>query len=215
MQPGDPLNISYAFQVAPNSKFATTSGSASFGIDWPWFGFNYSHDQSDQTPLSGSTDTFLVSQRRDAGIVYLHGTWDDFQGRVAAGQVRYDSTQLAYVERRYDLYLNYLPYQNLQFNLTANDSRTNYQLPVHTTTTNAVRLDAQWSWGPWQTSAYASWRSYTDTQQPSETVSEAGFRIRRFWTKLDINLVAAMQQRTKGDIVSPNRIVHLAIVRRF
>ena len=54
MQPGDPLNVSYVYQVAPNSKFATTSGSASFGIDWPWFGFNYSHDQTDQTPLSGS-----------------------------------------------------------------------------------------------------------------------------------------------------------------
>ena len=35
MQPGDPLNVSYVYQVAPSSKFQTTSGSASFGIDWP------------------------------------------------------------------------------------------------------------------------------------------------------------------------------------
>jgi len=214
MQPRDPLNISYAFLVAPNSKFRTTSGSGSVGIDWPWFGFNYSHDQSDQTPLSG-TDAFLISTRRDSGVVYVRGIWDDFQARAAASLVRYDSTELAYVERRYDVYLTYTPYANLQFNLNGNQSTTDYQLPVHTTTTNAARFDAQWSYGPWQTSLYAGWRAYRDTQQPSETVAEAGFRIRRMWTKLDVNFVAGIQQRTRGDVVSPNAIVHVAIVRRF
>ena len=104
---------------------------------------------------------------------------------------------------------------NLNFNLTANESRTNYQNPVHTTTNDAVRFDAQWSWGTWQTSAYASWRRFVDTEQPTETVAEAGFRIRRTWTKLDLNFVAAIQQRTKGEIVSPNGIIHFVVVRRF
>jgi len=215
MQPGDPLNISYVFQVAPNSKFQTTSGSASVGIDWPWFGFNYSHDQTDQTPLSGGDDTLLLSERRDAGLVYVRGIWDEFQVRAGAGLVNYDSLRLTYVERRFDAFMTYAPYQNLNFNLALNESRTNYQLPVHSTTNDAIRFDAQWSWGPWQTSAYASWRRFVDTQQPTETIAEAGLRLRRTWTKLDVNFVAAIQQRTKGEIVSPNGIIHLAVVRRF
>jgi len=215
MQPGDPLNVSYVFQVAPNSKFQTTSGSASVGIDWPWFGFNYSHDQTDQTPLSGGDNTLLLSERRDAGLVYVRGVWDEFQVRAGAGMTSYDSLRLTYVERRFDAFMTYAPYQNLNFNLALNESRTNYQNPVHSTTNDAVRFDAQWSWGPWQTSAYAAWRRFVDTQQPTETIAEAGVRLRRTWTKLDVNFVAAIQQRTKGEIVSPNGIIHLAVVRRF
>jgi hypothetical protein len=215
MQPGDLLNVSYSYQVSPSSKFQTVSGSASFGMDWPWFGFNYSHDENNQTPLSGGDSALLVSERRDAGVVYVRGVWDTFQARVDAGLVNYDTPLLAYVERRFNAFLGYHPYENLQFNLAANQSRTDYQQPVHVTTTNAVRLDAQWSWGQWQTSGYASWRSYTDTEQPSETVTEGGFRIRRMWTKLDVNLVAVYQQRTKGDITSPNAIVHVNVIRRF
>ncbi len=215
MQPGDPLNISYAYQVLPSSKFQTVSGSASFGIDWPWVGFNYSHDQTDQSPLSGGDSTLLVSERRDAGVLYVRGFWDTYTARADAGYVRYDSTRLSYVERRMNQVLTYRPYENLQFILVANESQTNYQQPVHTTTTNAARFDAQWSWGAWQTSGYASWRSYRDTQQPSETVVEAGLYFRRTWTKLDMNLAVIAQQRTRGDVTSPNAIIHLGFIRRF
>lgn len=215
MQPGDPLNVSYTYQVSPSSKFQTVSGSASFGIDWPWGGFSYSHDQNDQTPLSGSDGSLLVSETRDTGVVYLRGVWDTYQVRAGAGYVRYDSSRLSYVERRLDQFVGYYPYLNLQFNLAANESRTDYEQPSHVTTNNSVRLDAQWSWGPWQTTGYAGWRSYTDTQQPSETITEAGFRVRRLWTKLDVNVVAALQYRTRGNVSSPNGIVHINIVRRF
>ena len=148
-------------------------------------------------------------------MVYVRGIWDEFQARAGAGLTSYDSVRLTYTERRFDVYLSYAPYLNLNFNLTANESRTDYQNPVHTTTNDAVRFDAQWSWGTWQTSAYASWRRFVDTEQPTETVAEAGFRLRRTWTKLDLNFVAAIQQRTKGEIVSPNGIIHFAVVRRF
>jgi hypothetical protein len=215
MQPGDPLNISYVFQVEPSSKFQTVSASASFGIDWPLVGFNYSHDQTDQSPLAGSDSTFLVSEHRDAGLLYLRYFSDTFTARGDAAIVRYDSTRLSYVERRLGQLLSYRPYENLQFNLAANESRTEYQQPVHTTTINAVRFTAQWTWGTWQTSGYASWRSFRDTEQPSETVLEAGLNARRTWTKLDVNVALVAQQRTRGGVTSPNGIVHVGLVRRF
>ena len=138
-----------------------------------------------------------------------------FQFRVAAGLVIYDSPQLAYTERRFDQFLSYRPWENLQLNLTAGEVRTDYHTPVHVTTTDSVRFDAQWSSGQWQTSGYAGWRSYKDTQQPSETVSEAGFYLRRTWTKLDLTVAGTYQRRTKGEITSPNAIVHVGVVRRF
>ncbi len=93
MQPGDPLNVSYVYQVAPSSKFQTTSGSASFGIDWPCFGFNYSHDQTDQTPLSGGDRHVspLRAPRRGRGLCSRH------LGRVpgAGGRRAHDLRQPA------------------------------------------------------------------------------------------------------------------------
>lgn len=215
MQPGDPLNVSYTYQVSPDSRFQTISNSLSFSADWAWFGFSASHDQSDQTPLSGTDATLLVNDRRDAAHVYLRGVWEQFQTKVGAGYTRYDSSRLAYREARLDQYLSYLPTSNLQLNLSGDEYRTEYDIPVHTTTGASVRFDVQWNHGAWVTSGYAGWRTYRDTLQPTESILEAGVRTRRTWTKLDLNLAAGMQDRKRGNVDSLNAIVHVGIVRRF
>ena len=129
MLPGDPLNISYVYNVAPDNKFRTTSRSFSFGVDWPFVGFSFSHDESNQTPLEGGDNTLLLDQRRDAGTVYAGGIWDEYRVRVSLGVVNYDSTRLAYLERRADQYFTYQPYQNLLFSLAANQYHTEYERP--------------------------------------------------------------------------------------
>ncbi len=91
---------------------------------------------------------------------------------------------------RLDQYLSYLPVPNLQLNLSGDEYRTEYDLPVHTTTGTSVRFDVQWNYGAWLTSGYAGWRTYRDTLQPTESVLEAGLRVRRTWTKLDLNFAA-------------------------
>jgi hypothetical protein len=217
MLPGDPLNISYVYEVPSDSTYRTSSRSFSVGADWPWSGFSYSHDETTQTPLNGSEDSsLLLDQRRDAAAIWVGGIWDRFRGRVTVGVVDYNSTRLIYFETRADEYLIYQPYSNLQFNLAASQFRTEYELPTHTTTGSSLRLDITWTWwGSWVTSAYAGTRSFTDTAQPSERVDEAGFRLRRTWALLDMNAFAGMQRRSRGGVRSVNDFLHFGVIRRF
>ena len=191
------------------------SRSASVSAEWEWFGFSFSHDETDQTPLEGSDTSLLTDQRKDAGVVYVRGIWDTVQGRVAAGLVRFDSTRLAYEERRLDEYLTYSPYENLQFSLAGNQYQTEYRAPNYTTTGSALRLDLSYWWAGWTATGYGAWRSYKDTRGLPETIYEAGLRLRRTWLKLDFAAVAGFQQRTRGDVESRNVILHVGAVRRF
>lgn len=215
MLPGDPLNVSYEYQVPSDSKFRTVSNSASVGADWGWIGVNFNHDASDQQPLSGGDDTLLFEQRRDTGGIHLSGEWHATETRAGLTIVRFESTRLAYRERRFDQRATYRPSYAMQLSLAANQYRTEYELPVHTTSGNDVRIDLQWRSASWLTTAYASRRSYRDTQQPVETVSETGLRVRRSWTKLDANAWAAVQRRIRGGIESLNASIHIDLTRRF
>lgn len=216
MLPGEPLNISYVYEVPSDSSYRTSSRAFTVGIDWPWIGFNFSHDESDQSPLKGGTDNLLLSQRRDAGTLWMAGDWDEVRARVTFRLLNSSSSQLSFVEARSDQNLVYQPYVNLQFNLSANQFRTDYKSANQITTGSALRLDLTWTWrGNWRTSAYAGARSYSGTDQPSERVDDAGFRLRRTWALLDLDMFGGLQRRTRGGISVFNQFVHFAAVRRF
>jgi hypothetical protein len=215
MQPGDPLNVSYTYEVGQDSKYRTVSNAVSASTDWSWIGGSVSHDQSDQHPLEGTDASLLSDQKRDKADVWLRGTWEQWQARVAAAATRYDSTRLAYREKRLDQYVTWLFRPGFQLNLSGNEYRTEYEMPEHVTTGGSVRLDLQWAQAGWLTTAYLSRRVYRDTLQPHEVVDEAGLRMRRSWSKLDILLAAGAQDRTRGDARALHAIFHFGAIRRF
>ena len=215
MLPGDTLNVSYGFGVSSDAKYATSSASGSVALDWRWIGASYSHDQTDQWPLSGTDSSFLLDEHRDNVSLWLFGSWDALTARADANAVRYESTRLAYTERRFDQYVSWLPSPFMQVNFSANEYRTQYELPAHVTTGGTIRLDLQWTQGAWLTTGFVSRRVFRDTLQPHETVDEAGARMRRTWTKLDLNFVVGAQKRERGGASSLNGYFHLGIVRRF
>jgi hypothetical protein len=215
MLPGDTLNVTYEYQVDSDAKYATTSRSASVAIDWNWIGASFYHDESDQKPLSGSGTEFLMDTRRENAMVWVSGTWNDVQARADAAAVLYDSTRLAYTERRMDQYVSWAPRRNLQFNFSANEYRTEYRVPEHVTNGGSVRLDVQWTQGMWLNTGYASRRVYRDTLQPHETIDEAGLRLRRTWTKLDLSIALGAQRRERGETSTTNGFIHFNATRRF
>ena len=214
MLPGDPLNVTYSYLVEPDSKYVTTSRSASISTDWAWIGFNASHDESDQKSLTGG-DSLLLDQRRDFAQVYVNGAWENTSARAVASRVNYDSSRLAYLEHRLEEYVSWVPSPGLLLTFSGNQYRTEYRLPEHTTTGGAYRVDLQWTSGGWITTAYLGRRTYDDTQQPHEVVDETGLRTRRTWTKLDLNLAVGAQRRVRGAVGSTNGFFHIGAVRRF
>jgi hypothetical protein len=214
MLPGDPLNVSYTYAIPPESTYANTSRSLATSVDWSWIGFSASHEESDQKALSGSSD-FLLDQRRDVGQVYVSGEWQWVSARVTATATDYDSTRLSFRENRLAQYVSYVPSPGLLLTFSADQYRTHFRLPEHTTTGSTYRLDLQWYRGAWITSGYASHRTYDDSEQPRETVDEAGVRVRRTWTLLDFSFAFGLQKRVRGAIGNDNAFIHMNVVRKF
>lgn len=214
MLPGDPLNVSYTYAIEPEAKYATTSRSGTLGLEWGWIGFNASHDQTGQQSLSGTSD-LLVDTRRDFAQVYVRGEWEAISARVSASSTDYDSTRLAYREDRLDEYVSYSPMYGFALTFTGNQYRADYRLPAQRTTGASYRIDLQWNSGGWLASSYLGHRTYEDSHQPRETVAEAGVRIRRSWSKLDVSLMIGAQRRERGPVASENAYFHFGAVRRF
>ena len=214
MLPGEPLNVSYTYLIEPQSEYATESRSLLMSLDWSWIGFSATHEETDQESLSGGTELLLDTQR-DYVQAYVHGEWNGVSARLAASVNEYDSTRLKYREERLDQYVTYAPMYGVSLTFTGNQYRTNYQLPPQQTKGDAYRLDLQWNTGGWQTSAYVGRRNFDDADQPRETISEAGMRARRSWTKLDFTVTLGAQKRERGAVSSENAFFHIGAIRRF
>jgi hypothetical protein len=215
MQPNDPLNVSYSYEVSPDSKYRTDSRSVFVNLEWPWIGGSFTHDETDQRALAGTDTTLLLDQRRRNASLWVRGGWDYVAARASAALNRYDSTRLAYTERRLDQYVAWLVRPNLQLNLSADEYRTEYRQPDHTTTGGGVRLDLQWNQWGWLATGYLSRRVYRDTLQPHEVIDEGGFRLRRSWTLLDVLIGFGIQDRERGDSRARNGFFHFGVARRF
>src|SRR5262249_273256 len=53
---GDPLAISYSYQVDPSIKYRTDANWVNIALDFGWVSLSFAHDQNDQKLLSGQDD---------------------------------------------------------------------------------------------------------------------------------------------------------------
>jgi hypothetical protein len=219
--PGDLLEISYVFNVDPSSKFRTDSRSVGLDLDWRWIAFSVAHEETLQTPLAGTDSSFLSDRRRDSAKMQLRGDWDALSGRADAGVTRYNYTQLVYDEVRFGEQVTYrfagewLPGSWL-FDLSANQVRADYELPVRRSDGRSVTLNVDWnSYGGWWVNGSLSHRTLRDTELPSDDIKEAMLRVRRTWYKLDIFGSVGYADRLRGGVHTTNANLHFSAVRRF
>lgn len=62
---GDPLAVSYSFELDPSAKFSTTTWRTTAGLDFGWVALSLAHEQSDQSLVSERDGNFLDDRRRD------------------------------------------------------------------------------------------------------------------------------------------------------
>jgi hypothetical protein len=216
IQPGDPLEVSYVFNLDPSLKFQTSSRSMSLGADWRWIGASVSHDESLQHRLSGNEGLFLTDRRSDSARMELRGDWDYLRARADAVASHYDYTNLVYDELRFGQHVSYSARANLLLGLSADESRTDYELTQRRSEARSLRLDVDWA-GPsgWFTTAYLSRRSLHDTQMPTDIVTEAVVRVRRRWTKLTVAGALGLVERDRGGVETTNLYFNVSAVREF
>jgi len=216
IQAGDPLVVSYTYEVDPSVKYATDSYWLSAGVDLRWIAFSLGHEQSGQTLLSGADSQFLEDRRKDTAQLESRAAWATLQGRASAAVTRYDSTHLAYTQQRFNQRFSFRPEPRLVLTLDAEESFTDYTLPERQSLAHSLVLTLDWlAPGGWSTTTLVGRRVYKDSLVPTETINEASFRARLVYGKLEIVSVLALNDRTRGTFQTMDRRWDLKFIRRF
>ncbi len=216
IQAGDPLAISYSYDIAPSARYATNSRSFGGGIDFRWIAASYGHEQSNQTLLSGGDAGFLEDTRKDTVQLDLHGNWESIQAQGSLARLRYDSTRLSYTQQRASQFASLRPSRAVGIGLATDWTRTDFARPGRRTDARSGRVTLDWyGEGGWTTTAMASWRVYKDSTQPDETVIEATLRSRLEYGRLVVVADFAAGDRVRGGIQTKIARVALTLVRRF
>lgn len=214
--PGDPLAVSYTYEVDPSIEYSTASWWLNAGVDLRWVAASFGHEQSDQTQRSGRSSPFLEDRRRDTAQVELRGAWNAFEGRAGAGYLRYDATRLAYTQQRFSQFASYRPWRNLVLALNAEESSTQYTLPVRRSESQSARLTLDWfAPGGWWVTGLAGRRVFKDSSLPTETVNEASLTARLTYGKLDLATGLTVSDRTRGAFRSNDWRLEARVTRRF
>ena len=113
IQPGDPLEVSYSYQVAAHGRYSTTTLVGNAGMTFSWIDFNLQHQQIDENLLSGQGGQFLYNLHQDQGRVEVHHEWEPVDARANALYQIYDSDSelftLKYTLQNYGQYLTFRP----------------------------------------------------------------------------------------------------------
>ncbi|MBI3375187.1 MAG: hypothetical protein HY017_25995 [Betaproteobacteria bacterium] len=216
IRPGDPLAISYTYELDPSLKYSTNSRSVSGGVDFRWIALSYGHEQSEQTLLSGQDSRFLQDLRRDTAQLDLRGAWKTLQGQAGAAYVRYDSTRLAYIQQRYTQIASYRPTRRLSIAFNADRTLTEFTLPAHQTDARSIRLTLDWYGAEGlTTTALLGRRVYKDSLQPMETINEASLKARLLYGKLDLASSFTASERIRGGFQTVSWRLDFLATRRF
>lgn len=214
--PGDPLAVSYSFDVAPSLRFSTVSWRASLGADFRWIAMSFAHERSEQSLLSGRDGRFLDDRTVDTARLELRGDWERVAASANAQYRVQDSTRLAFTSWQFGQALTVRALADLVVSLAAQETFTDFTIPERRSTNLSTRGDL--TWAPLAglfVNGFASLIASEDSGLPSETIRETGVRIR--WTrgKLDVAPTFTWVDRDRGTTRTTDMRIDFRITRRF
>lgn len=214
---GDPLVVSYDYQVDANLKLATTSSRFGMGVKYNWISISFAHQQSTQTPLSQTTSLFLQNTRQNLVQINLQGTLLAMAANANLDFENDKSTTAAYDQRKLGATLvrQIQPNMRLIFGLNASD--TKYTLPDQlTNSSRSARSSINWfTAGGWSNTASVDWSNYSGSTTPPETLVQAIAQSSITLGLLSLNANLALGQWLRNDSRSTNRSFNISIVRQL
>lgn len=213
---GDPLAVSYSYEVDPSLKFSIVSWRGTVGADFRWIAVSLAHEQSDQTLLSGRDGRFLEDRTVDTARLDLRGDWERVRALASARYQVQDSTRLAFTLWEFGQLLTVRAPFDVVLGLTAQETFTDFTLPERRSRSLATRGDLTWSPLPGLfVNGFAGLQAFEESQLPSETVREAGVRVRWTYGKLDVTPNFTWKTRERGATETNDLRFEIRVIRRF
>ncbi len=189
IRPGDPLQVSYAFNVDSSIKYSTTTLNARTGVDFPWFAVAYEHALSDQTRLAGTpSPQFLINQNLDRFKLELRHEWDRFRAQSSVAYEILRSTVVDSNALRFDQILMYQPRPDLVVQFNGDQYFVDYPGQHRRTDSYLARGTIEWFTPVGITvSTFSGYRAYQDTGVPSDQIIDTGVRARWTYHRFEIS----------------------------
>jgi hypothetical protein len=216
IQPGDPLLISYTYQVDPSIKYLAAGSSGAVGLNYAWINVQASHDETSLRRISGQERGFLDEFRSDSATLDLRGAWRKVQLQGGAGYLHYESTLTTYIQRRLHQFALYRPASNTSISLNTNWTVTDFRLPASRSETLAVNLSLdRFSPGGWTTTALLSHRYDKESLVPTETVDEGSLTERWEYGMFSLLSTVAAARLSRGPYETTNWRFQINAIRAF
>lgn len=213
---GDPLAVSYSFEVAPSLRFSTFSWRGSAGIDFRWIAFSFAHEQSQQQRLSGRDGRFLEDRTIDTARLELRGDWGLLRGLATAMYQNQDSTRLKFATWQFGQFVSFRPPFDLLLSVDLQESFTDFTLPKRRSLTYFGRATVDWF--PWPSlfiTGFFGTRIFKDSELPTEIIREAGLKARWSFGKLQVAPTLTWSDRERGGTETTDLRADLRVIRRF
>ena len=217
LQPGDPLEVSYRFEVNPAIRFATGFWSIGGSIDYGWIAFSTSRDKSDQKLLAGTDNGLLNDRLTDDAELTFRGNWGAIRGTTSFGFTREDSTRLKFSRWRFRQFLSLIRVLGTRLNFTASEAITNFRLPTDRRRENyTARLTLNGRLlRSLQIDAFAGARRLVDSQIPNEKIREAGINLHHRYGRLSTSAGISWNRFERGLVTTEDWRFQIHLARRL
>ena len=213
---GDPLELSYSYEVDPSIEYATTNTGIGVGVEYGWITASLRHAQSDPKQLSGRESRFLESTRDDVAQLDLRGNWSGARGTASASFESHSGTLITYNRTLLSSTLIWRPRYNVQAVLALISADTQFVNPARKSATRSVRGGLDWQ-APegWSHSAFAELSANRESALASETVLRAGAKTRVRFGLLALNAGLSISEFKRGGAHSQDVRFEISAVRSF
>lgn len=142
---GDPLAVSYTYQVDANLETATKSSGFGMGVDYHWISMSFGHRQSTQTPLNQGTTQFLQNSQQNFAQIGLQGNLRKMAANANLNLESNKATDTASNQIKFSAGLDWDLQSDMHMLLDVKASTAKYTLPdQHTTTSGSAQSSLRW-----------------------------------------------------------------------
>jgi len=214
IHPGDPLLVSYTYQVSSKARFSTTSANVNVGVVYPWFDLYYSYESVSQNLLSGTGGQFLehlTSNTVGGGVFH---DWEAVSARADAIYQTVDSSNTSYNSTGLGQSATYRPGWNAVLTASGAEDFIDYTVPRHRARTYVFQFVGDRPIGAGGiVSVFANLRELEDSQIPTQREIQAGMQIRYIIGKLEMDPSISWYQRTFGPTTTQDLLLQIRVIR--
>jgi hypothetical protein len=216
LNPGDTIAVDYQYDTTRSRTLIAAHWHAELSVDYDWIRPYVSHAQTAQELLSGHSNASLGDEQSDTVGTEFRVRSARVRASLLGELSRFQSAQLHYQSVQSMQYVTISVWPNLTANLSAHQSRLDFDEEDRRTTTFIERASVTYvAGGSVTVELQGSLRQVADTVVPTERVAETRLSLRGLLRSFELSPVLAWRNRRRGDTNTRDLEATVRMVRRF